>query len=163
MTYDSRPDTWQHIHEVQWRMNVVIGDLIGRAHRHDQSKLSDEERPYFDVATPKLAGLTYGSDEYKAALKELGPALRHHQAKNSHHPEFYENGMRGMNLLDLIEMLCDWKAATLRHNDGDILRSIEINQARFGYSDDVKALLVNTIRNYGWHSKPFQLHDTSTP
>ena len=28
--------------------------------------------------------------------------------------------------------------------DGDIFRSIEINQKRFGYSDDIKALLRNT-------------------
>jgi len=28
-----------------------------------------------DIATPKLKGLTYGSDEYKAALAELGVAL----------------------------------------------------------------------------------------
>lgn len=65
---------------------------------------------------------------------------------NSHHPEFYENGICGMNLLDLVEMLCDWKAATLRHNDGDIRRSIEINQKRFGYSDELKQILLNTLQ-----------------
>jgi hypothetical protein len=42
-------------------------------------------------------------------------------------------------------MLCDWKAATLRHDDGDIRRSIEINQERFGYSDELKQILINTL------------------
>jgi hypothetical protein len=49
------------------------------------------------------------------------------------------------SLLDILEMLCDWKAAALRHNDGDIRRSIEINQERFGYSDDLKQILLNTL------------------
>jgi hypothetical protein len=50
-----------------------------------------------------------------------------------------------MTLIDLCEMIADWKAATLRHNDGDILKSIEINQSRFGYSDEVKQILLNTV------------------
>ena len=31
--------------------------------------------------------LTYGSDEYKACLTEMKPALDHHYAANRHHPE----------------------------------------------------------------------------
>lgn len=50
-----------------------------------------------------------------------------------------------MNLVDLIEMLCDWVAATKRHEDGDILKSLEINQKRFGYSDEFKNILKNTL------------------
>jgi hypothetical protein len=50
-----------------------------------------------------------------------------------------------MSLVQLTEMLCDWKAATLRHKDGDIRRSIEQNQQRFGYSDEVKRILLNTL------------------
>jgi hypothetical protein len=66
---------------------------------------------------------------------------------NRHHPEHFENGIRGMNLIDLIEMFCDWYAATQRHNDGDIIMSIEINQKRFEYSDDIKAILKNTYND----------------
>ena len=47
--------------------------------------------------------------------------------------------------LDILEMLCDWKAATLRHKDGDIRKSIEINQKRFGYSDELKRIFLNTL------------------
>ena len=45
----------------------------------------------------------------------------------------------------LLEMLCDWIAATKRHNNGDIRKSIEINQKRFGYSDELKQILFNTL------------------
>lgn len=59
-----------------------------------------------------------------------------------------------MSLLDILQMLCDWKAATMRHNDGDILRSIEINQKRFGYTDELKRILLNTVREMGFDQKP---------
>jgi hypothetical protein len=31
----------------------------------------------------------------------------------------------------LIEMLADWKAATERHHDGDLAKSLEIHRERF--------------------------------
>ncbi|MNN93988.1 hypothetical protein D3C81_2125340 [compost metagenome] len=48
-------------------------------------------------------------------------------------------------MLDIIEMFCDWKAATMRHNDGDIRKSIEMNKERFGYSDDLLNIFMNTV------------------
>jgi hypothetical protein len=53
-----------------------------------------------------------------------------------------------MSLIDLIEMICDWKAATLRHNDGDINKSIELNKDRFGYSDDLAQIFKNTVDKF---------------
>jgi len=35
--------------------------------------------------------MTYGSDEYKECLKQMGVALRHHYLHNRHHPEFWES------------------------------------------------------------------------
>ncbi len=49
-----------------------------------------------------------------------------------------------MNLIDLVEMLCDWKAASMRHHDGNIRRSIEINGDRFGLSPQLVRILENT-------------------
>ena len=100
--------------------------------------------------TPKLIGLTYGSQEYKDSLKELGPALQHHYKHNSHHPEHYENGIDGMSLTDIVEMLCDWKAAAERHSDGDLAKSIEINCKRFNMSDQLTTILKNEAIVKGW-------------
>ena len=48
------------------------------------------------------------------------------------------------------EMLADWNASTKRmKGGGDLRQSIEINQGRFGYSGDVKAILLNTARDLG--------------
>lgn len=188
---ESKCKTHEHIRDVRGFMNDVITNLMTRAHVHDTSKLNSPEAEVFEEFTPKLRGLTYGSDEYKACLAAMKPALDHHYANNSHHPEHYKmwgcplcksvfpeyevpestctveryrfcpkccpqgtmyeatldpaSGIRGMSLLDLLEMLCDWRAATMRHADGDIFKSIEINQKRFGYSDEIKQILLNTL------------------
>ena len=52
-----------------------------------------------------------------------------------------------MDLLDIIEMLCDWWAATERHADGDIISSIHKNTGRFSLSPQLAKILENTVRN----------------
>jgi hypothetical protein len=42
-------------------------------------------------------------------------------------------------------MICDWKAATLRHNDGDILHSINLNEIRFNMPPELTQILRNTV------------------
>jgi hypothetical protein len=158
MAYDSRPDTWEHIHTVRGLLAEVVADLQRRAHDHDQSKLAEPELSTFDEYTPKLRDSTYGSDEYKTFLAGMGEGLRHHYEANDHHPEHFEGeaathgarGIEGMSLPQVTEMLCDWKAATMRHADGDLGRSIEQNAERFGYGGEMKRLLLNTAASYGW-------------
>lgn len=150
MSYNSRVDTYAHIATVREYMTKIIANLMWRANDHDLSKLSEPELSVFDVVTPKLRELTYNSPEYKASLAEMGDALKHHYSVNDHHPEHFENGIAGMDLMQVMEMLCDWKAATLRHADGDLRKSIEQNAARFGYGWDVRDLLMNTAENMGW-------------
>jgi hypothetical protein len=139
-------ETLQHISHVRDFLGIGVCDIIIRAKEHDQTKLQEPELSIFIEYTPKLAQSTYGSEEYKQFLKEMKPALDHHYAENRHHPEYFPNGVNDMNLIDLLEMLCDWKAATLRHNNGDIKKSIEINKQRFGLSEQLVAILHNTIK-----------------
>lgn len=143
-----KKDTQEHISQVREFMLMMVSGLSYRALGHDQSKLQSPEVEIFTEYTPKLKQSTYGSDEYKSFLQGMGVALKHHYANNSHHPEHYEDGIRGMDLLDIVEMFCDWKAATMRHDDGDILKSIEINQKRFGYSDDIASIFRNTAKMF---------------
>lgn len=148
--YDSRPDTEAHIAEVQKFLHQIITELIGRAELHDRSKLEPPEKEGFDVFTPLLKSLTYNSPEYLESLAQMGFILAHHYQVNSHHPQHYPNGVDGMDLLDVIEMLADWKAATLRHHDGNLLVSLEQNRQRFNLSDQMYSVLLNTARRLGW-------------
>lgn len=47
-------------------------------------------------------------------------------------------------------MLCDWKAATERHDDGDIAKSLDHNEMRFKIDPGLKKVLKNTIVEFGW-------------
>lgn len=148
--YDSRPDTYEHIAQVRALMLGVVERLLWRAHEHDQSKLETPEREMFDEFTPKLRNTTYGSPEYKANMSAMGEGLKHHYVNNRHHPEFFgEMGFRGMSLLDMVEMLCDWKAATMRHADGDLDRSITVNAERYGFGPEIEGLIRNTAQDMG--------------
>jgi hypothetical protein len=144
--YETMCDTYKHKQTVNKFINLIIMELMDRAVNHDNSKLENFEVDIFTKYTPKLASCTYGSDEYKQFLKEMKPALDHHYENNRHHPEYHINGIKDMDLVDLIEMMCDWKAASLRHNNGDIYKSIELNQNRFGYGDELKQIFENTVR-----------------
>lgn len=203
VTIDSRPDTCEHIAQVRGLLLGVAGDLVGRGHRHDASKLVEPEVGTFDRVTTQLRGLTYGSEEYEAARTEMGPALEHHYEVNDHHPEhfpagpvhevdvgtepmfhsggdeytlasatcsgcewtdrgdeedvvdaaalherehYHPGGVHAMSLVQLTEMLCDWIAATRRHDDDkDVHDSIEVNAARFGYGEVLTRLLHNSV------------------
>jgi hypothetical protein len=150
MSYDSKIDTLLHIKRVAELLTEASTELIKRANVHDNSKLESPEKELFDEYTPKLKTSTYGSDEYKEFLKGLGVALTHHYENNSHHPEHYENGVNGFDLFDLVEMFFDWKAATERHADGDIYKSIEINKKRFEMSDQLCDIFRNTATRLGY-------------
>lgn len=58
--------------------------------------------------------------------------------------KYIKRGINAMTLIDLVEMFCDWKAAGLRHEDGNIYRSLEINKERFGIGDQLTQILKNT-------------------
>jgi len=143
--YDSTNDTLDHISRVQDLLNRCIRELSRRSVEHDLVKLSDEEKPYFDQYTPLLRESKYGSKEYFENLELLRPALDHHYEHCSHHPEHYCDGIKGMNLFDLMEMFCDWQASLQRSPGGSIERSIELGQDRFGYSDELKQIFLNSI------------------
>lgn len=64
--------------------------------------------------------------------------------------EYRRSRINGMTLVDLVEMIADWKASTERHLTGDLRRSLEINQERFGMSDELVQILANTARHFGW-------------
>lgn len=148
--YSSIPDTRLHISEVRDRLHAICDDLEDRASKHDRSKLEEPELSIFDEWSPKLKKLTYPSPEYDEAKAAMGGGLVHHYANNDHHPEHGDGTLGWMNLMQVMEMLCDWDAATKRHDDGDLLRSIEANAERFGYGDEIEALLINTARAMGW-------------
>jgi hypothetical protein len=143
------------IHKVKVFKNLIViakkvepnstNSLILRGLKHDLSKYRWSEARHFAKVIFKLKHMTYGSDEYAQCLKSIQPSIDAHYKRNSHHPQYYEGGYGSMSRIDKLEMIADWQAAATRHNDGDILESIEINQKRFGYSNEEKRWLLDIV------------------
>ena len=155
--YDCTFDVMKHRRDVEYWMRDFADMLTGRASVHDASKLEPEEKPVFDEYTPKLKAVEFGSPEYKAALAAMGEGLRRHYARNSHHPEHYPNGVNGMTLYDLIEMVCDWIAAATAKG-----KPIDLNYLtqRFGIAPQLVSIIVNTLRDIDFEAS---LHGLPVP
>ncbi len=141
-------ETLKHVNEVRSNIWTLIKELDERAKDHDASKFEEPERSVFAKNTPKLEVTEYGTPEYDDLLKEVQEAIDHHYSKNTHHPEHWPNGIEDMDLIDIVEMLCDWAAATKRNRNGNIHKSIERNQERFNISPQLSKIFENTVRRY---------------
>lgn len=141
-------ETLKHVNQVRENLGILVSELVERAKVHDASKFEEPERSVFAQNTPKLAKTEYGSPEYQELLKEVQVAIDHHYSKNTHHPEHWPNGIDDMDLLDLVEMLADWTAATKRNKNGNIHKSIEHNETRFGISPQLSKIFTNTVNRY---------------
>lgn len=148
-----------HIRRVRAYIAYARFLLEQRSTEHDASKLTEPELSIFANHYEVLKSATYPSPEYDAASNAVKPAIDHHWYTNDHHPEYFDYagdskpsyGIEYMNCFQLIEMLCDWKAATETTPGGDIWKSIEYNcKHRFFVSESRYNLIVETAKAMGW-------------
>ncbi|HEY4033961.1 MAG TPA: DUF5662 family protein [Ktedonobacteraceae bacterium] len=123
---------------------TITADLNKRAVHHDDSKFSPEEYDAYEEAFPNLQKYAYGTEEFRAELRKIKPAIEHHYQENDHHPEHFEAGISQMNLIEIIEMVCDWVAASER-SQTDLLKGLEINKERFKINDQLYCIIKNTV------------------
>ena len=136
-------ETLEHIRDVSTNVSIILKELVMRGCFHDRSKTENPERDMFARYRHAMEGLEYGTPEYdklKQAMNE--DYLYKHYEQNKHHPEYYEGGIRDMDLVDIVEMLCDWISASSNNVD------LDKNQEKFKYSDDLKNIFQNTIDRY---------------
>jgi hypothetical protein len=154
VSYDSAPIVQAHIVRVQELLQTIINNLTVRAAQHDMSKFAEPEKSALDQAGPPGEQIySTGGEitaEYQESLAALDVMRTHHYAVNAHHPEHWPNGIDDMSLLDIIEMLADWRAAGEIYKDGNIMASLQTNQGRFGISDQLASVLENTVKELGW-------------
>lgn len=128
---------------VQRLLDVVKYDSI----HHDESKVSNPEFTFYAKLDKALTPVKYGSEEYREITSD--PHVNMHKENNSHHPEYYENGIDGMTLSDIINMLADWKSASMT-SDTPFIEGMKMNKERFNISDQLWNILVNTVEQLGW-------------
>ncbi len=138
----------RHRDFVRKNIHSLISKLEQRAIIHDISKFQEDEFDGFVEADEMQLYKEYGSSDYHKKLKEnKGIAL--HLKRNSHHPEFYEDGSEGithlngiakMSFLDIVEMVIDWKSASETYGN-DFMASIEYSLERFKCTEEQKWLI----------------------
>lgn len=132
------------LHEDEVPPLGLWADLAWRALIHDLSKYRWDEAKAFASTSDRLRHTKYGTDEYRALLRVIKPAIDAHYRRNRHHPEHWPNGFRDMNEADVIEMVADWGAAIRRGKEGDLDKSIVQNGERFGYERETEKFLRST-------------------
>lgn len=143
--------TYKHISRVRELLGEAAIELIRRGDAHDLSKFDPEELgPLQDLQdlVDEEGQAPYGSEEYERRRELLKPMLDHHYANNSHHPEFYPNGINGMDLFDVVEMSQDWIAAAER--GGETVINLTASKERFKVSDQLMDILKNTYDRLGF-------------
>lgn len=144
--YDT--DVVRHIELVRHFLGGAQRALHRRGVVHDASKFDPAERDVFAPETRRRDSVPFGTPAYVAHLERVRPALDHHYRHNDHHPEHHVDGVDGMDLVMLLEMVCDWMAASMRAADGDVRAAhaaVDANQGRFGYSDEFADMLHRTV------------------
>lgn len=142
-------DTIDHIQKVQLYLAQMVDDLQNRAMAHDRSKLLPPELDGYAGLSDAVRGLTYGTDEYRAAFEPFKAIIKHHYLHNDHHPEHFQAGIADMDLIRILEMLADWKAASTRNSD-TLAPSLEASFKRFGIDEQLALVIRNTIAVLGW-------------
>jgi UDP-N-acetylmuramate-alanine ligase len=138
----------KHVRYVQIFLHKFSEDLTNRGIVHDNSKFSEPELSGFSENIDNIPNLVYESDEYKKRWLEMKPIIDVHHKSNRHHPEYWMNGVEDMSLSDIVEMLVDWKASSMRYKDGSLAKSVDINCEKYGISPQLKKILLNTIRDH---------------
>lgn len=147
-------DTRKHQQLVQEKMLLCVKRIIDKASSHDKSKLSNQEKPYYidPVWELNTGNIEYGSEQYKEACKKMGQGANHHQLHNDHHPEFFEifavqtlnDPIRAMDIFALLEMLCDWIAASKRKGNNPLL-ALDILKKKYKINEQLEAILRNSV------------------
>jgi hypothetical protein len=147
--FDSSYDAMAHIAIIRQVVDKMVSELQLRGQNHDSSKFEEPEKSQNDYYIPLLKKVVFGSPEYtelnNRRKQDIG--LLHHFQANRHHPEHFENGIRDMTLIDIMEMFCDWYAASKR-SDSDFPSGAKYNADRFNMSDDLYQIFMNTYNQY---------------
>lgn len=124
----------RHVGVVRERLLRFVQQLQYRAEVHDISKLSLEEFQGFIEINRIAREHPYGSEEYKNSLKG-NQVIKLHFSRNSHHPEFYKDGIYEMSIFDFIEMTIDWLAAAQTYGQTSFEESLPIQAKRFNLQE----------------------------
>lgn len=143
--------THKHIARVRQLLGEFAIEMIKRGDRHDASKFEPvelEPLQRMQDLIDREGQAQFGTPQYAERTAMLGEMIVHHRANNSHHPEFYPNGVDGMDLFDLVEMFFDWKAASERGESPTM--NLVAACDKYQISSQMRSILFNTAERLGY-------------
>lgn len=138
----------QHKRSIAVLLAKFVAELAYRTAIHDNSKLSPGEFELSAEHSDEFNKYTWDSPEERQLRDKLAPAATLHRQRNRHHPEYFENGIDGMNLIDLLEMLSDWVSASERGPGDSIRKSLPILKEKYKISPQLYQILTNTVNDF---------------
>lgn len=139
-----------HVSEVQENLETIASELRKRGFAHDRTKFQALEFDAFVSTRDRFKKANYGSKEYQECVEIVKPAVDHHYQNNRHHTGYHKNGINDMNLVDIIEMICDWRAAARRSPDKDLKNTLEYAFEKYNIGEQLAKILTNTLKDLGW-------------
>jgi hypothetical protein len=136
-----------HREKVAANMSVVAELIQRRGDVHDITKLMSPEVELARAAD-KCLGPRKGLENRRGKCSHVDAFIAAHYCNplNSHHPEHFENGVEDMNMIDMLEMLCDWRACC----SGNFSDTLDRGFARFKVSGPLRSLMRKTCKELGW-------------
>jgi len=143
-------DTILHVSEIQEALEEMSSELRKRGLAHDRTKFQELEFDAFTSTRLRFKKVDYGTPEYKALVDEIKPVVDHHYANNRHHPNYHEHGINSMTLIDIAEMLADWKVAARRSPNNKFKDTLEFAFNKHGISKQLGQIIKNTLKELNW-------------
>jgi hypothetical protein len=122
----------RHRDFVRKNTQTLVNKLQERALLHDISKLQDKEFDGFVELDVERENWELGSKEYEN-ISKTNKAIALHHSRNAHHPEYHKE-LEDMSLLDLVEMVIDWKSAAETYSN-DSQKSLEYGLSKHKWSE----------------------------
>lgn len=144
-------DVIMHIGEVQENLEEISSNIKRRGLAHDRSKLDSLEFDIFTSTRTKFKEASYGTPSYQECVDLAKPAVDHHHKNNSHHTDFWQDGINDMSLMDIIEMISDWKAANRRSADQkSFCNTLEFAFKKAKVDPQLQKIIMNTLQELSW-------------
>lgn len=128
----------RHRIAVQRNLRRISQQIEARIIEHDSSKFQEDEFEGFVEINVVARVHPYGSEEYKNSISH-NKAVELHWSRNRHHPEYNRDigkGVEAMTLVDMIELVCDWKAASETYGQTSFQESLAIQSKRFNLTPE---------------------------
>lgn len=137
-----------HKEQIAMLLAKFAAELTYRAAIHDNSKFSPDEFNVHSDNVHHFNKYQFNTKEEQELRHRLSPASISHRKRNRHHPEYFENGIDGMNIIDLLEMICDWKSASTRVPGDSLRKGFPILKEKYNISPQLLKILENTARDF---------------